>query len=192
MADSKLLEPLKASRTTAKRQFSRLVNDIVQMHDISSENELRDGFKKFTIEANKVMEANDDVEAQYFADAEVDADSDAVPVLSKQEKADVGRTASECEMKLKEMQDLIQKALWANFGEEELTMVVKATEEKVENALSSELSGNKEAFDFMLDYLKIWLKGHKSCTRSGSVGPLLLSRKTSSCVCEGLRRSFQS
>lgn len=103
MADLKLLEPLKASRTTAKRQFSRLVNNIVRMHDISSENELRDGFKKLTIEANKVMEANDDVEAQYLADAEVDADSDAVPVLSKQEKADVGRTASECEMKLKEM-----------------------------------------------------------------------------------------
>jgi len=64
MADSKTLDQLKASRTSAKRQFSRLANNVVRMHAIMPEEELKDSLKKLIIEANKVMEANDDVEAQ--------------------------------------------------------------------------------------------------------------------------------
>ncbi|KAJ8278530.1 hypothetical protein GJAV_G00088610 [Gymnothorax javanicus] len=161
MADSKSLEQLKANRTSAKRQFSRLANNIVRMHAIMPEEELRDGFKKLIVEANKVMEANDDVEAQYLAEAELDADPGEVPRLSEQQKADIGKTASECEMKLKELKDLIQKTLWANFGEEELMMAVKAAEEKVKSVISFELGGNKEAFDFMFDYMERLVKRAK-------------------------------
>lgn len=161
MADSKSLEQLKASRTSAKRQFSRLGNNIVRMHAIMPEEELRDSFKKLIIEANKVMEANDDVEAQYLAEAELEADPEEVPGLSEQQKADIGKTASECEMKLRELKDLIQKTLWANFGEEELTMAVKAAEEKVESVTSFEPGGNKEAFDFMFDYMERLVKRAK-------------------------------
>lgn len=123
------LEQLKANRTTAKRQFSRLANNVVRMCTVLSEEELRDSFKKLTIEANKVIEANDDVEAQYLAEVELDAD---VPVLNQQQNADIEKTASECEMKLKEQRDLIQKTLWTSFGEEELIMVVKAAEDEAE------------------------------------------------------------
>lgn len=68
MADLKSLEQLKAIRTSAKRQFSRLANNIVRMLAIMPEEELKDSFKKLIIEANKVIEANDDVEAQYLAE----------------------------------------------------------------------------------------------------------------------------
>lgn len=161
MADSKSLEQLKANRTSAKRQFSRLANNIVRMHAIMPEEELRDSFKKFINEANKVMEANDDVEAQCLAEAEQDADPEVGPRLAEQQKADIGKTASECEMKLKELKDLIQKTLWANFGEEEVTMAVKAAEEKVESVTSFEPGGNKEAFDFMFDYMERLVKRAK-------------------------------
>lgn len=161
MADSKSLEQLKASRTSAKRQFSRLSNNIVRMHAIMAEEELRDHFKRLITEANKVMEANDDVEAQYLAEVELDADPDEVPGLSKQQKADIGKTASECEMKLEELKDLIRKTLWANFGEEELMMALQAAEEKVKSVISFEPGGNKEAFDFMFDYMEGLVKRAK-------------------------------
>lgn len=158
MADSKSQEQLKVNRTTAKWQFSRLANNIVWMCAMVAEDELRDSFKKLTIEANKVMEANDDVGAGLDA--------------SEQQKADIKKTASECELKLKEQKDLTQKTLWANFGEEELTMTVKAVEEEAETVASLQSSGNKEAFDFMFDYLEgLIKKEQKSCTHSGSVGP---------------------
>lgn len=123
MADSKSLEQLKANRTTAKRQFSRLANN-----------------------------------GPYLAGAGLDADSVAVPALSEQQKADIKKTASECESKLK---DLIQETLWANFREEELTMAVKAAEEEAETVASLKSSGNKEAFDFMFNYLEGLIKRAK-------------------------------
>lgn len=161
MADSKALEQLKANRTSAKWQFSRLANNVVRMHTVMSEEELRDSFKKLIMEANKVMEANDDVEAQYLAEAKLDADLENVSGLSEQQKADVGKTASECDMKLKELKDLIQKTIWANFGEDELTMAVKSAEDKVESVTSFKPGGNKEAFDFMFDYMERLVKRAK-------------------------------
>ncbi len=62
MADSLLVEQLKTARTSAKRQFSRLANNVLRMHIMMSEEELRDNFRKLTAEAGKVLEANDDVE----------------------------------------------------------------------------------------------------------------------------------
>lgn len=78
-----------------------------------------------------------------------------------QQKTDIEKTASECETKLKKVKDLIQKTLWSNFGEEELTMAVKAAEDKVECVASFELSGNNEAFDFLFDYLERLVKKAK-------------------------------
>lgn len=81
------------------------------------------------------------MEAQYLAEAEPDADLEEIPSLSEQQKADIGRTTSECETRLGELKNLIQRTLWANFGEEELTMAVKAAEKKVEPVISFEPSG---------------------------------------------------
>ncbi|KAL1250910.1 hypothetical protein QQF64_018706 [Cirrhinus molitorella] len=133
------------------------------MHTILSEEELRDSFKKLTIEANKVMEANDDVEAQYIAEAKLVAD---VPVLNEQQKAEIGKTVSECEMKLKELKDLIQETLWTNFGEEELSMVVKAAEDETERVSYIGPSGKKEVFDFKLDHLERLVKTAKGLQKA--------------------------
>lgn len=95
MAGSKSLEQLNANRTSSKRQFSRMASNIVRMHAIMAEEELRDSFKKLITEANKVTEANDDREVHYLTEAELDADSEEVPRLTEQQKADIGRTASQ-------------------------------------------------------------------------------------------------
>ncbi|XP_038145790.1 uncharacterized protein LOC119786474 [Cyprinodon tularosa] len=161
MADSESLEQLKRNRTSAKRLFSRLANNIVRMHAIMSEEELKDSFKELIIESNKVMEANEDVEAQYLVDRDLQEDSEEDSKLNEQQRADIDKTASECEMKLKELKNLIQKTLWENFGEEELTMAVKAAEEKVESVMSFDSGGNKEAFDFMFDCMERLVKKTK-------------------------------
>jgi len=119
------------------------------------EEELKDSLKKLIIEANKVMEANDDVEAK------LDTDSEEVPWLNEQQKAEIGKTTSECEIKLNELKELIQKTLWADFGEEELTMAVKVAEEKAERVASFGPGGNKEGFDFMFDDLEKLVKRAK-------------------------------
>lgn len=60
------------------------------------------------------MEAYEDVEAQYIAEVNLDAD---VSMLSDQQKADIGKTASECVLKLTGLKDVIQETLWASFGD---------------------------------------------------------------------------
>ncbi|RXN30024.1 gag-pol fusion poly [Labeo rohita] len=187
MADSKSLEQLKVNRTVAKRQFSRLANSVIRMHTILSEEELRDSLKKLTIEANKVMEANDEVEAQYVAEAKLDADGS---VLSEQQKAEIEKTASECEMKLKELKDLIQETLWTNFGEEELSMAVKAAEDEIECVSSIVPSGNKEVFDFMLDHLERLVKMAKAfCTQWKCWAPSV-EQKDFQCRIRKLEQAF--
>lgn len=71
MAGLKSLQQLKANRTSAKRQFSQLANYIAPMHAIMPGEELRDSFRKLIIDAHKVIEANDDVEAQYLSEMEL-------------------------------------------------------------------------------------------------------------------------
>lgn len=145
MADSPMLERLKATRTTAKRQFSRLANDVSKMHDIMSENELRDFFRKLTTEVNKVLEANDDIEAQYIEEN---------GSLNQEQKADIEKTASECQEKLDELKDIILKTLWANYGDEEVNLAVEAAETAAERVASIAPSENKEAFEFMLEHFE--------------------------------------
>ncbi|KAK9521448.1 hypothetical protein VZT92_021253 [Zoarces viviparus] len=110
-ATGKSVEQLKVERTTAKRLFTRLVNSITRTHEDMSEEELRDSFNKLKIKAEKVMGANEDVKAGFIAELEAELDKDEYAVLTEQQKADLGRTSDECEMKLKETRSLIQEAL---------------------------------------------------------------------------------
>ncbi|XP_028331737.1 uncharacterized protein LOC114481263 [Gouania willdenowi] len=151
MAASITLQQLKAIRTSAKRQFSRLANNVTRMHTLMSEEELKDSFTKLTLETNKVIEANDDVEAQYMAENESERNEEA---LDEAQKADLEKTATECEKKLKELKDLIQSTLWANYGEDELTLAVQTAETEAERVMTIEPSEDKEAFDFMVEHLK--------------------------------------
>lgn len=100
MADEvigKSAEQLRVERTTAKRAFSRLVNS--RNHKEMVEEELRNNFNKLMQEAERVMEANDDVEAGLIAELEAELDADEEAVLTGQQKADLAKTAKECEWK---------------------------------------------------------------------------------------------
>ncbi len=155
MADSLLVEQLKTARTSAKRQFSRLANNVLRMHIMMSEEELRDNFRKLTAEAGKVLEANDDIEGQC-----IEENSDAEE-LSEQQKSDLVKTANECERKLQELKDLIQRTLWANFGEYELTQAMTTAESQAENVGAVDPSKNPDAYLFMIGQLEKLVKAAK-------------------------------
>lgn len=148
MADSEVLVQLKAARTSAKRQFTRLANNVLRMHTVMSEEELKDSFKTLTIEANKVFEANDDVEDQYAVESQQEGGA-----LTDQQRADLEKASSECEEKLTEHKGLIVKTLWAKYGEEELSLAVEAAESEVERVGAIAPSEDKEIFDFMIEHL---------------------------------------
>lgn len=148
MTDSEVLAQLKAARTTAKRQFLRLANNVLRMHTVMSEEELKDSFKTLTMEANKVFEANGDVEDQYAVESQLEAGA-----LTDQQRADLEKASSECEEKLTELKDLILKTLWEKFGEEELSLAVEAAESEVERVGAVAPSEDMEIFDFMVEHL---------------------------------------
>lgn len=120
-----------------------------------SEEELRDNFKKISEEAGKVLEANDDVEGQYIEEG-----SDGEE-LSEQQKRDLVKTANECEKKLQEIKDLIQKTLWASFGEYELTQSITTAESQAENVGAVDPSKNPDAYRFMIGQLEKFVKTAK-------------------------------
>lgn len=145
MADS-LIEPLKIHRTNVKRQFMRQANNVLRMHPVMSEEELKDSFKTLTIEANQVFEANEDVEDQYSQESEGGA-------LSDQQRADLDKVSTECESKLTELKELIIKTLWVKYGEEELSLAVEAAELEVERVEAVSPGEDKEIFDFRIEHL---------------------------------------
>lgn len=57
-------------------------------------------------------------------------------------------------MKLKEVNGLIQKTLFPNFGKTELSTALQAAEAACELAATTRPNGNQEAFDFILTHLQ--------------------------------------
>ncbi|KAJ0023822.1 hypothetical protein NQD34_003721 [Periophthalmus magnuspinnatus] len=148
MADALVLVQLKANRNTAKRQFSRLANNVQRMYTVMSEEELKDSFKTLTIEANKVFEANDDVEDQYAAESQLEGGT-----LTEEQRADLEKTKSECENRLDELKGIILTTLWAKYGEEELKMVVETAESEAVRVGAIEPNEDEEGYDFMVKHL---------------------------------------
>ena len=113
MADKKAVDQLKMERTTAKASFTRLVNSLTRNHDDLSEEELRDSFKTLITAAEKVMEANEKVEAKLLTQLK-----DGETELTQAQREDLDNTSKECESKRTEVKGLLQKTLWDKFGKD--------------------------------------------------------------------------
>ncbi|XP_061917836.1 uncharacterized protein LOC133659119 [Entelurus aequoreus] len=144
MADPKPTDELKVERATAKRQFSRLANNITRTYIEMSKEELQENFKKLMLESSRVFEANEEVEAAYMADAEE---------LSDPQKADIAKTEKECEQKTKEVKLLIRETLWTTYGEKELSLALQVAEAEFRN-VSFQPDTTLEACEFMLTHLQ--------------------------------------
>ncbi len=148
-AVGKSLDQLKAERTVEKRAFTRLINTISRAYKDMIEENLRSSLNKLTKQAEKVMEVNDDLEAGMIAELEAELDEDKSAVLTEQQKDDLAKTTSECELKLNENKDLLQETLWTRYGDMELSTALQV--ERVEAVIPD---GNHEAYDYMLTHLQ--------------------------------------
>lgn len=129
-AAEKLIEQLKVQRTTVKRSFSRLVNSISRTYKDMTEEELKTSLDKLTMEAEKVMAANEDVEASIIAKLEAELDTEEETVLTEQQQADPENTAND--------------TLWSTFGGGEMSIVLQAAETECERAATIQPGVDKE------------------------------------------------
>lgn len=89
-AAGKSIEQLKVERTLAKRSFSCLQNEISQSCKNMIEEELKVSLDKLIMEAEKVMAANDNMEACIIANLEAELDTEEEQVeLPKKQQADL-------------------------------------------------------------------------------------------------------
>lgn len=82
-----------------------------------------EGFSKVALEAEKVLEMNEEVET---STEEVELE----PAAKGDIIANVRKTAGDCELKLGDVEDVVQKVLWQNFGCFELSLAVEAAEKE--------------------------------------------------------------
>lgn len=160
-AGRKTMDQLKNERTTAKRSFTRLVNNVTRSYNSMTEEQLRDSFNKLHIGAERVMEANDEVKAGLIAEEEAELEGDELVSLTEQQEAELTKTANECDLKLKELGELLQGAIWQGYGEAELYTAVEMAEAECDRVAAVEPDGNHEAYKFMTTHLMSLVEGAK-------------------------------
>ncbi|XP_060762681.1 uncharacterized protein LOC132872105 [Neoarius graeffei] len=158
---AKSLEELKTERTTAKRLFSRLANCIARTHSEMTVEELKQNLNKLTAESSRLMEANEEIEAAYMAEAAAAAVED----LGAEKKADLEKIEAYCKQRTKEAKLLIQQTLWESYGEKELPLALYIAEADCKNVSSAQLDVTLEAYEFMLKHFEMLVLKAKEAHR---------------------------
>ena len=157
---AKTIEQLKSERTAAKKSFTRLRNNVIRTHDSMSEDQLRDSFSKITIEAEKVMETNDEVMAGVIEEEETKLGEGESVKLTEQQNADIKKTVKDCDEKLKEVGELLGKTLWTKFGDE-LCTAVELAEAEADRVGKVHTDSNLAAYEFRLTHLMSLMESAK-------------------------------
>ncbi|KAK5862062.1 hypothetical protein PBY51_017494 [Eleginops maclovinus] len=154
--ESKSLQQLKKERTTAKQRFSRLANSLLKSCKKMSAEELVEAFSKVALEADRVMEANEEVEISW-TEEEAQAKEDV--------SADIKKTSDECEEKLEEVEQAVQRVLWGSFGNPELSLALGAAERECERMQKKESGLKLEVYELMLSNLEGLVRAGKEAIR---------------------------
>ena len=157
----KTIEHLRMERTTTKRAFSRLANSLVRNHEDMAEEDLKEALSKLTMAAEKVLGVNEDLEAKLLADIEAGLEAGEEAMLSEQQKADLTKTSSDCETKLKTIKNLVQDTLWSSHGALEVLTALQVAESACRNTTAVDLSNKQEAYEFMLTHLQTLARSAK-------------------------------
>ena len=158
MAEALSLEQLKAARKVAKTQFTRTVNNIIRAHTELTVDELQESYFKLTSGATKLMDINDDIEAEMLSAVEGTED----PSLTLAQKADLEKTAQECEDRLKEAKGLLQGRLWSEFGEQDVFMALVDAEKEAKSVAAVQPESNRQAYEFRLNHLEKLIRTAKT------------------------------
>lgn len=124
-----------------------------------SAEELVEAFSKVALEADRVMEANEEVEIAWTEEVEL------ASTPKEGEVQDVKKTAEECEQKLEEVEGAVQRVLWQSFGYPELSLALEAAEKECER-LEKNKSGLKlEVYELILSNLEGLVRVAKEAIR---------------------------
>nr|AAD26627.1 unknown [Takifugu rubripes] len=160
-ATGKTVEELRKDRVTAKRLFTKVCNTISRNHEDMNEEELKDILSKLKSEAEKLMEANDDLQAGIIADQEAEEDSGEEAVLDEQVRTDLEKTTSDCKRRLAEGRNLIQQSLWSNFAQADLSIAVRTTETVYDHAQTMRPEDGPGVYDHVISQLQELFKRAK-------------------------------
>ena len=117
-----------------------------------------EAFSKVKLEAEKVMEANEEVEI-FTDESELEATAKA------DINAEVKRTTEDCEQKLEEVEDVVQKVLWQSFGCAELALALEVAEKDCKRLTGRKSDLRLEVYELMLSNLERLVKRTKDTMR---------------------------
>ena len=132
-----------------------------------------EAFSKVKLDAEKVMEANEEVEI-FTDESELEATAKA------DIDAEVKRTTEDCEEKLEEVEDVVQKVLWQSFGCSELALALEAAEKDCKRLTGRKSDLRLEVYELMLGNLERLVKRTKDTMRQWTRGSQMRSDLTSS------------
>ncbi|KAK7933354.1 hypothetical protein WMY93_004250 [Mugilogobius chulae] len=116
--------------------------------------ELKEAFRQISLEADKVIDANDDLEAALAETWTKEAGS----TMKEEQSKDIKATAKECEDRLEEVQKVIRETVWSEYGQPELSTSLELAEREGEVVSNAEPNIKLEAYDFMLSQLEKRMK----------------------------------
>ncbi len=117
------------------------------------EEELKEEFKKLSLAARKVFEINEDYRTGLLAEIEADESKDET-VLSVQQDIDIEKTASECDVKFNEVQEIVQGNLWSRYGLHEVTGAISVAEKTCDRVASIAVDRSEyENYEVQIDFL---------------------------------------
>lgn len=123
------MDALKKERVKIKTAFTKRANYVLRMATTMVQDELKDEWKLLSIDARKLLSANDDCEAGLLAEVGEDAEA-----LDAQLRADIERVTRECELKVEEVSQVVKSNLWSRYAETELISAVGRAERSYESA----------------------------------------------------------
>lgn len=150
----KTVDQLKKERTSAKSSFTRQANFICREVNRLLESELKEEFKKFSSEARKVFETNDDYKAGLLAEIEANQEDGAEASLSAQQETDFKKTLEDCDARFEEVIQLVQDNLWKRYGQNEVLAAISAAEKACERTVTIPVdSAAYESYEVQLELL---------------------------------------
>lgn len=159
----KSLDQLKKERTVAKSCFTKQTNYLSTNASTLTESELRGEFGKLSVDARKLIKANDEYRAGLEAELESKAEEGEEGMLDKEQDANLKKVTTDCEQRLKEVKATVQTNLWGRYGHDALEAALQEAEKACMYIYTIPVeSRNCEGYEVRLSVLDKLVKGaHK-------------------------------
>nr|XP_020441517.1 uncharacterized protein LOC109951383 [Monopterus albus] len=124
-----------------------------------TKSELKEELTKLSVDARRVIEANDGYRTGLLVDMESKSDGSIEVLLDDQLEVELEKVITECEASLDDLKKTVQAHLWANCGLAEMTAAFEEAEKACEYAYSIVINSiNCKAYEMHLTLLEKLIK----------------------------------